>query len=95
MHTSTCLGTPKAHSIPWYLFILHRHSLPEPASVVCDFEQGDIFYSAGPYRISLCVMLQITISLIPFKCDVTFHYQSDSVSFSVVLRGSPHQSLSV
>ena len=95
MHTSTCLGRPKAHSIPWYLFIFHWHSLPEPASVVCDFEQGDIFYSAGPHRISIRVMLHITISLIHFKCDVTDHCQSDSISFSVVLRGSPHQSLSV
>ena len=95
MRTSTCLGTPKARSIPWYLFIFHRHSLPEPASVVCDFEQGDIFYFAGPHRMSVSVMLQVIISLIPFKCNVTYHYQSDSISFSVVLRGSPHQSLSM
>ena len=72
MHTSTCLGTPKTHSIPWYLFIFHRHSLPEPASVVCDFEQGDIFYSAGPHIEFLSVWCYRSSS-VSFPLNVMLH----------------------
>ena len=31
----------------WSLFIFLRHSIQEPASIVCNNEQGDPFYSAG------------------------------------------------
>ena len=34
----------------WSLFIFNRHSTQEPASIVCNDEQGDLFYSAGPHR---------------------------------------------
>ena len=30
------------------LFIFRRHSPREPAKIVCDNEQGDLFYSEGP-----------------------------------------------
>ena len=29
------------------LFILREHSTREPASIVCDSEQGDLFHSEG------------------------------------------------
>ena len=32
------------------LFIFRGHSTREPASLVCNDEQGDLFYSAGPHR---------------------------------------------
>ena len=32
------------------LFIFQRYSTWEPASIVCNDEQGDLFYSAGPHR---------------------------------------------
>ena len=38
------------NSIFWNLFIICEHSIREPASVVPDDEQGDLFYSAGPQR---------------------------------------------
>ena len=35
----------------WSLAILHKHSTQEPASFVCNDEQGNLFYSsAGPHR---------------------------------------------
>ena len=34
----------------WNLFIFHRHLKREPATVVCDSVQSDLFYSAGPCR---------------------------------------------
>ena len=34
----------------WNLFIFRRHSTREPASIACDNEQGDLFYSAGSRR---------------------------------------------
>ena len=35
----------------WNLFIFRGHSAREPASVVSNGEQGDLFYSAGLHRI--------------------------------------------
>ena len=34
----------------WSLFIFRGHSTREPASVVCNDEQRDLVYSAGPHR---------------------------------------------
>ena len=34
----------------WNLFIFRGHSTRKPASVVCNDEQGDLFYSAGQHR---------------------------------------------
>ena len=34
----------------WRLLILRGHSAREPASIACDNEQGDLFYSAGQHR---------------------------------------------
>ena len=34
----------------WNIFIFRGHSTREPASVVCDDEQGDLIYSADPHR---------------------------------------------
>ena len=33
----------------WSLFILCGHSTGEPASIVCNDEQGDLFYFVGPH----------------------------------------------
>ena len=37
----------------WSLFIFCEHSPREPASVVCNDEQGDLFYPAATHR-NLC-----------------------------------------
>ena len=34
----------------WSLLIFHGHSTREPASVVCNDEQGDLLYCAGQHR---------------------------------------------
>ena len=34
----------------WSLLIFPRHSTQEYASIVCNDEQGDLFYSAGPQK---------------------------------------------
>ena len=34
----------------WSLFTFHGHSAWEPASIIWNDEQGDLFYSAGPHR---------------------------------------------
>ena len=34
----------------WSLLIFRGHSTREPASVVCNVKQGDLFCSVGPYR---------------------------------------------
>ena len=33
-----------------FIFILRRRSAREPGSIVCEDEQDDPFYSAGPHR---------------------------------------------
>ena len=40
----------------WSLFIFHAYSTRELASIACDDEQGDLFYSAGPWKNSGEVM---------------------------------------
>ena len=34
----------------WSLFVFRVRSTREPASIVCNDEQGDLFYFAGPHR---------------------------------------------
>ena len=40
----------KQQHMLWSLLIFHGHSTRDPVLVVCNDEQADLFYSAGPHR---------------------------------------------
>ena len=40
--------TQKNNNVFWGLLIFCGHSTQEPASTVCNDEQGELFYSVGP-----------------------------------------------
>ena len=44
------MQTQKNSNMFWSLFSFHGHSTWEPASVVCNDDQGDLFYFAGQHR---------------------------------------------
>ena len=49
----------------WRIFIFRGHLTCEPATVVCDDEQGDLFYSAGTQHMNL-QQLCVTMSRVTY-----------------------------